>query len=230
MKTAREVARGFFRDGRPMDNGRSQDDQDRLTRAIEDRDRELVEACAKLIRRHEGGAILEAEVLSLATCVACGGAGGFGRGDRNLPKVLRHRPLPPSSKGPDMTTPNLRDNAELVAQAAKLVKYACGPFGKLYTPEDIAERILDAVQAALTPEAAPEQPRLHECLNPSTQGAEHGPWCNPPAPASVPTPATCPECDGRGVVVMEGGQLRACTNRTCPSWTGSGWTWRGTAP
>lgn len=44
---ARELARKFFRDGRPMDDGRSQDDQDRLTAAIEARDAALLERAAR---------------------------------------------------------------------------------------------------------------------------------------------------------------------------------------
>ena len=39
---------------------------DRLTAAIEARDRETVDAACALIRRHEGGDILEAEVRSLS--------------------------------------------------------------------------------------------------------------------------------------------------------------------
>jgi hypothetical protein len=56
----------------------------------------------------------------------------------------------------------LRDDTELVAEAAALVTYACGPFGSMYTAEDIACRILDAIDRR-TPTAPPEPPCNCEC-------------------------------------------------------------------
>jgi hypothetical protein len=94
------------------------------------------------------------------------------------------------------TTPNLRDNAELRAALEQI-------FCERPSPTMGANRVLGAVQAALTPEAAPEQPRPAFDPGPT---CEHGRYqarclyCNyhrtasAPAPASVPTPATCDFC------------------------------------
>ena len=43
----------------------------------------------------------------------------------------------------------LRDNVGLLEDAAEFIQYARGPFGKMYTAEDVAGRILDAVDRAL---------------------------------------------------------------------------------
>ena len=43
----------------------------------------------------------------------------------------------------------LRDNVGLLEDAAEFIQYARGPFGKMYTAEDVAGRILDAVDRVL---------------------------------------------------------------------------------
>jgi hypothetical protein len=91
-----------------------------------------------------------------------------------------------------MTTPNLRDNEELWTEVREIILGRCG---RQWAIEMEVGRILDAVQAALTPEAAPEQPRPEIWGKPQPPGVP-GPdgWIPDPTPASVPTPATCDFC------------------------------------
>jgi hypothetical protein len=98
-----------------------------------------------------------------------------------------------------MTTPNLRDNAELRRAVCDIVAVHDGkPPGE--NRGYVISRILDAVQAALAPEAAPEQPR--------------DAWLDA-RPASVPTPATCHDwatVPGIGWCCAKCGVFRRC----CP--------------
>ena len=108
----------------------------------------------------------------------------------------------------------LRGNVGLLVEAAELIQYARGPFGKMYTAEDVAGRILDAVDRALAipspgtgtaavPTRRPLDKAAEWARMSGVDPRDPGPAPEPVKPRAshplFPDPRTvCKPCDGTG--------------------------------